>query len=175
MRRIFPSHRVSAVVPGELNLPHDLRKLRADRRRQHFLPTEIFKRRDIHRMQLEREPEVVALYHRSGDSAWDAAPHDVEKWFGPARDAQAQEDVALEALHLAVGDEEDISRAAGRIEHAETAQRGERLTQFADGFSRPLDPLAPRTDDGGSTTFWKSNSLVKCAPNACRSLASMLA
>ena len=63
------------------------------------------------------------------------------------------EDVAFEALDLAIGDEEEIAGAARRIEDAEAAQGGEDFAEFADVLSRGFDALAPRADDGGADDF----------------------
>ena len=78
--------------------------------------------------------------------------------------AQAQEDIGLQPLHFAVGDEEKVSRTACRVEHAKFAKIGKRFAQFADVF--PATSIRSRhgLTIVGPTTFRMSNSLVKCPP-----------
>ena len=67
--------------------------------------------------------------------------------------AEAQKNVALEPLHLAIRNEKKISRTARGVEHAERAKIDKRLAQFPDVLARGIDPLAPLPDDCWTDDF----------------------
>ncbi len=51
--------------------------------------------------------------------------------------------LAFQALDLAVGDEEEITAAARRVEHPEQPQIAQGLAEFGQALARAFDPFSP--------------------------------